>query len=156
MSACGGAAPAAEVGEETQVATADPNSRFAGAWTLVKIERFGADGEPLAPPVEDQVGYLIYDPAGYMGVTIMQPDRQPYAGGRTPEQALAAYSTYTSYFGTFTVNEAEGFLTHHLEGSLNTRGAGSDYQRFYTFSENRLTLQPPPPPHWPQTAQACS
>ena len=143
LSACGGGAPAAEVGEETQVATADANSQFAGAWTLAKIERFGADGELLAPPVEDQVGYLIYDPAGYMGVTIMQPDRQPFAGGRTPEQALAAYSTYTSYFGTFTVNEAQGFLTHHLEGSLNTRGAGSDYQRFFTFSENRLTLQPP-------------
>ena len=78
-----------------------------------------------------------------MGVTIMQPDREPYAGQRTPEQALAAYSSYTSYFGTFTVNETEGFLTHHLEGSLNTRGAGSDYQRFYTFSGNRLTLQPP-------------
>jgi hypothetical protein len=121
----------------------DSNSQFAGAWTLVKIERLDADGELLAPPIEDQLGYIIYDPSGYMGVTIMQPERQPYAGQRTPEQALAAYSSYTSYFGTFTVNEAEGFLTHHLEGSLNTGGAGSDYQRFYTFSGNRLTLQPP-------------
>ena len=81
---------------------------------------------------------------GYMGVTIMQPDRRPPAGDQqTPEEALASYSTYTSYFGTFTVNEAEGFLTHHLEGSLNTRGAGSAYKRFYTLSGNRLTLQPP-------------
>ena len=126
------------------VATADPESQFAGAWTLVKIERSDADGELLAPPIEDRIGYIIYDPAGYMGVTIMQPGRQPYAGNRpTPEEALASYSTYTSYFGTFTVNEAEGFLTHHLEGSLNTRGTGSDYKRFYTFSGNRLTLQPP-------------
>jgi hypothetical protein len=79
-----------------------------------------------------------------MGVTIMQPDRRPYASTqRTPEEGLASYSTYSSYFGTFTVNEAEGFLTHHLEGSLNTLGAGSDYKRFYTFSGNRLTLQPP-------------
>ena len=132
LSACGGGA------------TMDPTSRFAGAWTLVKIERFDADGELLAPPIEDRVGYIIYDPAGYMGVTIMEPDRRPYAGNqRTPEEALATYSTYTSYFGAFTVNEAEGYLTHQLEGSLNTRGAGSDYQRFYTFSGNRLTLQPP-------------
>ena len=147
LSACGGGAPASEPAEETpvvDVATADANSQFAGAWTLVKIERLDADGELLAPPDEERLGYIIYDPAGYMGVTIMPPDRQPYsAGQRTPEQALAAYSSYSSYFGTFTVNEAEGFLTHHLEGSLNTRGAGSDYQRFYTFSGNRLTLQPP-------------
>ena len=133
LSACGGGA------------TADPESQFAGAWTLVKIEQFDADGELRAPPIEDRVGYIIYDPAGYMGVTIMQPDRRPYASTqRTPEEGLASYSTYSSYFGTFTVNEAEGFLTHHLEGSLNTLGAGSDYKRFYTFSGNRLTLQPPP------------
>ena len=147
LSACGGGSPAAEMAEGTpgvDVATADANSRFAGAWTLVKIERFDGDGELLAPPIEDRVGYIIYDPSGYMGVTIMQPDRRPYAGNqRTPEEGLATYSTYSSYFGTFTVNEAEGYLTHHLEGSLNTRGAGSDYQRFYTFSGNRLTLQPP-------------
>ncbi len=146
LSACGSGSPAAEVAEGTpvvDVATADSKSQFAGAWTLVKIERFDADGELLAPPIEDRLGYIIYDPAGYMGVTIMQPDRQPYAGQRTPEEALAAYATYTSYFGTFTVNEDEGFLTHHLEGSLNTRGAGSDYKRFYTLSGNRLTLQPP-------------
>ena len=146
LSACSGSAPAAEIAEETpllDIATADSKSQLAGAWTLVKIERFDADGELLAPPIEDRLGYIIYDPAGYMGVTIMQPDRQPYAGQRTPEEALAAYSTYSSYFGTFTVNEAEGFLTHHLEGSLNTRGVGSDYKRFYTLSGNRLTLQPP-------------
>ncbi len=147
LSGCGGGTPAAEVAEGTPVAdnaTADAMSQFAGAWTLVKIERFDADGELLAPPIEDRVGYLIYDPAGYMGVTIMQPDRRPYASNqRTPEEALASYSTYTSYFGTVNFNEAEGFLTHHLEGSLNTRGAGSDYKRFYTLSGNRLTLQPP-------------
>ena len=147
LSGCGGGAPAAEVAEGipvVDIATADAKSQFAGAWTLVKIERFDADGELLAPPIEDRVGYIIYDPAGYMGVTIMQPDRRLYASNqRTPEEALGSYSTYTSYFGTFTVNEAEGFLTHHLEGSLNTRGAGSDYKRFYVLSGNRLTLQPP-------------
>ena len=147
LSACSGSAPDAEAAEETPVvdlATAVANSQFAGAWRLVKIERFAASGELLEPPIEDRLGYIIYDPAGYMGVTIMQPDRQPYASNqRTPEEALASYSSYSSYFGTFTVNEAEGFLTHHLEGSLNTRGAGSDYKRFYTFSGNRLTLQPP-------------
>jgi hypothetical protein len=133
LAACGGGGPA--VGTSSQ---------FAGAWTLVRIEQFDADGELLAPPIEDRLGYIIYDPAGYMGVTIMHPDRPPYAGTQpTPLEALASYSTYTSYFGMFTVNEAEGFVTHHLEGSLNTRGAGSDYKRFYTFSGNRLTLQPP-------------
>ena len=50
-------------------------SQFTGGWALVRIERRGADGELVAPPTEDRVGYLIYEPSGYMGVTIMQPDR---------------------------------------------------------------------------------
>ena len=144
-----GASPPAPGGDTPSLdsdasAAIDGSRRFDGAWELVRIERRDADGELVAPPDTDRLGYLIYHPGGYMGVTLMRPDRPLIEGDEpTPEEALAAVSTYTSYFGTFTVNEAEGFITHHLEGSLNTRGAGSDYQRFYRFSENALILQPP-------------
>ena len=145
---CGDAAPPAEMAEVASagadVPATDANNQFAGAWRLVRIERRDADGELAAPLIEDRLGYIIYDASGHMGVTLMQPDRPLFAGNEpTPEEALAALSTYTSYFGTFTVNEAEGFVTHHLEGSLNPRGTGSDYKRFYRFSGDRLTLQPP-------------
>ena len=148
LAGCGDAAPPAEMpelaSEGADVAATDANSQFAGAWRLVSIERRDADGELVAPLIEDRLGYLIYDASGYMGVTLMQPDRPPFAGDEpTPAEALAAVSTYTSYFGTFTVNETEGFVTHHLEGSLNPRGTGADYKRFYRFSGDRLTLQPP-------------
>ena len=145
---CGDTAPPAEMAElaseGADVSATDANNQFAGAWRLVSIERRDADGELVAPLIEDRLGYIIYDASGHMGVTLMQPDRPLFAGDEpTPEEALAAVSTYTSYFGTFTVNEAEGFVTHHLEGSLNPRGTGSDYKRFYRFSGDRLTLQPP-------------
>ena len=118
--------------------------QFAGAWSLARIERRDADGELLSPPIEDRLGYIMYDTSGHMGVTIMRPDRQPYSeGGPTPDEALTLIGTYTSYFGPFSVNEDEGYVTHHLAGSLDPRGAGSDYKRFYTFGENTLTLQPP-------------
>ena len=127
------------------VSASSAQRRFAGAWSLARIERRSAGGELLSPPIEDRLGYIIYDAAGYMGVTIMHPDRVPYAeDGPTAEGALAQFGSYTSYFGRFTVNESEGVVTHHLEGSLNPSGAGSDYTRFYTFTENSLTLQPPP------------
>lgn len=137
--------PAASMSSEIVESTvADPAEQFLGGWSLVRIERKGPDGELVTPPSEDRIGYLIYGPSGHMGVTIMPPERERYAGDEpTADEALAALSTYTSYFGTFTVNAAEGFVTHHLEGSLNPRGAGSNYQRFYRFSENSLTLQPP-------------
>ena len=126
------------------VSAADPQSQFAGAWSLSRIERRDADGELLSPPTEDRLGYIIYDAAGYMAVTLMRPDREPYSeGGPTAEEALAELGGFTSYFGPFSVNEAEGYVTHHLEGSLNPGGVGADNQRFYTFTENSLTLQPP-------------
>ena len=146
LAGCAEAPPEAEVAEPilASAGAADPMSQFAGAWSLARIERRDADGELTGEPIEDRLGYLIYDNTGYMGVTLMQPDREPYSeGGPTPEEALAQLGSYTSYFGRYSVNDAEGFVTHHLEGSLNPSGAGSDYQRFYTLEGNTLTLQPP-------------
>ena len=145
--ACGETGPEPEVAEPMPAAdrlAADAKNQFAGAWSLVRSERRDADGELLALPIEDRLGYIVYDAAGYMGVTTMRPGRTPYSeGGPTAEEALAQLGSYNSYFGRFTVNEAQGFVTHHLEGSLNPSGAGSDYKRFYTIEGNRLTLQPP-------------
>ena len=145
--ACGPSPPPADAAEPAPVAdvsTAGPNARFAGAWSLSRIERRDADGELIGEPITDRLGYLIYDAGGYMGVTLMRPDRKSYSeGGPTPDEALAHLGSYTSYFGTFTVNEAEGFVTHHLEGSSNPSGTGSDYLRFYAFDGDTLTLQPP-------------
>lgn len=145
--ACGSSAPPAGTESEASASSgpvAASLQQFAGAWSLARIERRDANGELLSPPIEDRLGYIMYDTSGHMGVTIMRPDRQPYSeGGPTPDEALALIGTYTSYFGRFSVNEDEGYVTHHLVGSLDPRGAGSDYQRFYTFGENTLTLQPP-------------
>ena len=140
--ACGGSEPAEPPAAEMEAA--NPNERFAGAWSLVRSERRDADGELIGEPLENRVGYIVYDPAGYMGVALMQPDREAYSeGGPTAAEALAQMGSYASYFGRFTVNDADGYVTHHLEGSLNPDGAGSDYQRFFTLEGDTLTLQPP-------------
>ena len=145
LAGCGSDAPTAGLPPTIESDRAsDVGSQFAGAWTLVEIERRGSDGELIAPPSDDRIGYLIYDTSGHMAVTIMSPDRPPYAGTTaTPEEALAAFTTYTAYFGDYTVDEADGYVTHHVEGSLNPGGTGSDNRRAYSFDGNRLTLQPP-------------
>ena len=140
--ACGESAPPPE--PEAEPEAANPNEQFAGAWTLVRSERRDADGGLIGEPREDRVGYIMYDPSGYMGVTLMSNDREPYSeGGPTAEEALAQMGSYASYFGRFSVNEEEGYVTHHLEGSLNPDGAGSDYRRYYTIEGDTLRLQPP-------------
>lgn len=126
-------------------AISDAQRPFLGAWALATIERWNSTGEPAGPPIEDRRGYLIYDASGHMGVTIMRPDRVPYAQSvPSADEALAQFGSHTSYFGRFSVNESEGVVTHHVVGSLNPSGAGSDYRRAFTFGEDTLTLRPPP------------
>jgi hypothetical protein len=146
--ACGGSGRTADsvsAGSTSGEELSASERQLVGAWTLTRIERRSADGAPLSPPVEDALGYLIYDAAGYMGVTLVRPDRGPFsAEGRTADEALAQFGSYTSYFGRFSVEDAESTVTHHIEGSLDPSRAGADYTRSYTLVEEGLTLQPPP------------
>ena len=133
-------------------AEADPRDQFVGTWKLLGVERYDAAGNELPAPEPGAfgagapLGYIMYD-GEHMGVIIQQEGRLPYAGAEpTPDEALAALTSYTSYFGPYTVNEAEGYVTHHVLGSINPGTTGQDNQRFYEFSDNRLILQPPPGP----------
>ena len=148
--ACGGgptASPAA--GEGGADAAADPRDQFIGTWKLVGFERYDADGQLLPAEVGTlgagaPLGYIMYD-GEHMGVIIQREWRRPFAGAEpTGAEAIAAATSYVSYFGPYTVNEAEGYVTHHVLGSLSPGMTGADNQRFYEFTGNRLALQPPP------------
>jgi hypothetical protein len=124
-------------------------NRLAGTWKLVRVERLGPKGDILPAPAApafgspNPVGVLMYDPNGYMGVTIMQSGRQKYAGVEpTPDEAKAALASYVSYFGTFSVDEAGGIVTHHVQGSLNP-SMEPEPRRSYQISGNRLSLKTP-------------
>ena len=56
---------------------------------------------------------------------------------------MATYRSYTSYFGPYTVNEAGGYVVHHLAAAFNSGVEGTDFQRFLEFSGKRLILKPP-------------
>ena len=121
--------------------------QFAGAWSLDRIEQHDAGGERLSSPVEDRLGSLIYDAMGYVGLTIVAPDEaSASADGSTPDGALTPSGGYLSYFGQFTVDEADGIVTHHVAGSLHPNGAAAEYRHSYTLNEDRLTLRLPPAP----------
>src|SRR5262249_9350210 len=120
--------------------------RFVGTWKLVSMEQRNARGEvvPPAAPAPNRTGYIIYDLAGYMAVSIMPVGRKKYAGQQPTEaEARAAMTGYAGSFGTFGVNETDGFVTHRLQGSV-TPGMAADQKGFFELSGNRLTLKPPP------------
>jgi hypothetical protein len=146
-SARGAGSPARATPPDAEAVRA-ANSRFAGVWKLVGEETRDTKGQLLAPSpyAKDggRFGYIVYDPAGYMGVTISWPVRVKFAGTQpTPQEALTALGSYNSYWGSFAVNEARGIVTHQTMGAVSPSFAGTNQERGFTIAGNRLTLRPP-------------
>lgn len=117
------------------------NMRLAGTWKLIGEEVAGAKGAITRRT--GRLGYLVYDPAGYMAVTVATPDRPAFAGRQpTPQEASDAMDAYTAYFGSFAIDEAAGTVTHQTFGALDTAASGMNEVRGFTISGNRLVLRP--------------
>lgn len=120
--------------------------RVIGFWRHAPNAGDTAADPPLRP------GFILYTPAGRMMVHLLDPNRPPYAGAEpTPAEAQAAVRSYTSYFGPFSVDEAGGYFVHHRIGhtldltarpeSERRTGLGTDAQRFYEFTDDRMVLR---------------
>src|SRR5947208_14615329 len=69
----------------------DPlRDRFVGTWKLVSLEQRNAKGEAIPPAAgnPNRTGYIIYDPAGYMAVSIMPVGRKKYAGPQPTDEEV--------------------------------------------------------------------
>ena len=117
-----------------------------GTWRLMSWENRSVDGQISYPLGRDAVGYIMYNPDGYMFVAIMRPDRVKFAagdllGGSTEEKAQAA-ETYVSYCGQY---EFRGdTVIHHVELSLFPNWVGVGQERLVELMGNRLMLSTRP------------
>jgi len=121
--------------------------QFIGVWRLLGWEMWEPGG-PMTQPLDAAPrGYLIYTPGGHMAVQMMRPERPLFTSGNrwssAPEEVQAAYAGYNAYCGSFTVNAAEGYVSHHLECSLYPNRVGTELRRTYTFTGNQLILATP-------------
>jgi hypothetical protein len=115
--------------------------QLVGLWKLVSTERRTTTGE-LARSYPGWSGFIVYSPSGHMLVHMTEPyRRRPVGDVPTPEEAMAAYQNYTSYFGTYTF-ESSGTLMHHMEGSVKPGSAGTDTLRYFEFKGKQLLLWP--------------
>jgi hypothetical protein len=126
--------------------------KFIGFWRLLYTDSYRTkDGKEVfhGNKVETRAGtsYIIYTTSGHMMVHLMNKEgRIPYAGPQpTPDEALAAYRSYSGYFGRFITyeNHTPPFVYHSQQGSLNP-GGYSEQKRFYQFTGNVLRLGGPP------------
>ncbi len=126
------------------LATLTPmHRRLIGIWKLVSFERRTAKGE-VRSSYPGQTGFIVYTASGHVMVHMMQPYRRRFVGpSPTPDETLATYRSYTSYFGEYTVHEREGYVVHHIASTFNSGAIGTDFQRFVELSGRRLTLRAP-------------
>ena len=125
----------------------DANARFAGVWKLVGEETRDPNGQVVAGPNAasgGRFGFIAYDPAGYVGVTIAWSNRPAFKGkASTADEARSALASYNSYWGSFAVNDARGIVTHQVMGAVSPAFSGTNQERGFTIAGNRLTLRPP-------------
>src|SRR5215475_4097629 len=107
--------------------------RYVGTWI---------DGKARPNRGANPKGYIFYAASGEMAAQIA-PDRVNPMAGATPtaEEAKAALADYVSYFGTWTLDERAGTITHHRVASVQP-GPLTAYVRSYEFKGDRLILRP--------------
>jgi hypothetical protein len=120
--------------------------RMVGVWRLESRTVRKGKGEIVLDPVlgKSPTGRLFYDASGNMTLQMMRQDRtEPMSVPSNPDDAKNPRIVlgYDSYFGTFDVNEAEGTITHHVEGSLFPEDLGKDFKRFFTLDGDVFTLR---------------
>ena len=113
--------------------------KLQGAWRYIGTRLNGQNWDRGANPK----GMIYYGPHGEMSVQIA-PDvaRTRAANVMTPDEAFLALKDYIAYFGTYSIDESAGTVTHHREATIQPGDAG-DFVRRIEFIGDRLVLRPP-------------
>jgi len=117
----------------------DVANKLIGAWRYVGTQIHGANWDRGANPK----GMIYYGPHGELAVQIAPDVERKRAGAvMTAEEAKLALTDYIAYFGTYTIDEQAGTVTHHRQASIQPGDCG-DLVRRYEFTGDRLVLRPP-------------
>jgi len=117
-----------------------------GTWKMTGAETRVVDGSgpTTFPRGKAPAGYIIYDTQGRMYVQIMNSDETRPArkgeGAMTEKEQAQAYTSYTAYYGRYTIDENDQSVVHHVEGSVNPRNIGNGMKRFVEVSQDKLSL----------------
>jgi hypothetical protein len=118
--------------------------RLTGTWTLVSFTLKHPTGRETHPYGADALGMLVYDGKGHMAGQIMSRRRPAFATDRprggTDHEVRAAFEGYIAYFGTYTVDETNALVTHHVQGALLPNWISSQQKRNIDFRDGRLVL----------------
>jgi hypothetical protein len=118
--------------------------QLVGTWTIVSWEQKKSDGTRLQQFGAKPTGIAFFDAGGRYIITVMRSDRARYASsalwqGTAEENKATADGTQT-YFGTYSISEADRSIAIHIEGSSFPNWNGTDQKRFVAIEGDQLTL----------------
>jgi hypothetical protein len=116
-----------------------------GAWQLVAcVEADVETGEIFLPMGPHPAGFILYTPDGYMSAQLSSPDRADFACGDmyrgTPEDYVAAGTSYLAYSGRYRVDEARRTVEHGMAVSLFPNWQGQRQLRIPELDGDTLVL----------------
>jgi Lipocalin-like domain len=119
-----------------------------GTWRLISFEARDSEGRVQYPLGQNVSGLLVYDGAGNICAHVMRNDRSLFAAKDpahgTDAELRAAFEDYSSYFGTYTIDQAKQTVTHHVRGAWYPNWIGHDQVRHFKFDGSRLLLSASP------------
>ncbi len=106
--------------------------QLVGTWTLVSAT---------------QKGIIIYDANGRYAQIQLNPNRPKFKGSTrldgTPEENKAVVQATVAQFGTWSVNEADKTITHHIEFHIFPNYDGTESKRSITLTGDEMKQSVP-------------
>lgn len=126
----------------------DEGNQLTGTWKFISLSGKSIQDEVIYPYGEQLFGMLMYDHKGYMSALLMDPDRPRFVSGDmmkgTPDELKTAFEGFDAYCGTYTLDEHNSTVTHHVQGAKFPNWIGTDQQRFFDISGDTLRITAPP------------
>ena len=123
------------------------STTLAGTWLNESLLAKRDDGRPFNAFGANTKGILFIDAGGRFVVVLLGDFRRKFASGNrlqgTPEEYIAMGRGSNAYYGTYSVDEARGVLTMHVEASCFSNWDETYQTRRFTLHRDQLTLFSP-------------
>jgi hypothetical protein len=134
--------PGAAVGQQKSV-----KEQIVGVWTLVSFDSFDGSGAKI-PNMEggNLKGQYVFADNGRMSFQIISEFPKLASNERlksTPAEDKAVAHGVLSYFGSYTINEADKTVSLNIERSSFPNQVASSVKRVATFTGDELKLDNP-------------
>jgi len=123
--------------------------QLTGIWTLVSTVNTAPDGTKQLLLGDNPKGILILDASGHYAMINLRGDVPKFKSNNrlkgTPEENTAAVHGTVAHFGTWSVDDATGTFTQHIEHSMFPNQAGTQNKRSFTVAGDELRSSNPTP-----------